>query len=104
MLIDFIDRIKEFCYRELGWEDRCICGGKIKTHSWYWGNDNLSYVVYCEKCNHLIEIMNKYPDKINLIGKTEMDKDLLIGNLRENGVKIFDLDEEERRKNNEKQT
>ena len=40
-------------------------------------------------------------DKLNNIkhlGQTEMDKDLLLGNLREEGIKIFNLDEEKRRK------
>jgi len=36
-------------------------------------------------------------DKIKHLGQTEMDKDLLIGNMREEGLKILDLDEEKRR-------
>jgi hypothetical protein len=39
-------------------------------------------------------------DKIKHLGQTEMDKDLLIGNMREEGLKILDLDEEKRRKEN----
>ena len=37
-------------------------------------------------------------EKIQHLGQTEMDKGLITGNLRENGIKIFDLDEEKRRK------
>jgi len=40
-------------------------------------------------------------NNIKHLGQTEMDKDLLIGNLREEKIKIFDLDEEKRRKENE---
>jgi len=39
-------------------------------------------------------------DKIKYLGETEMDKDLLTGNLREKGFKILNPDEEERRKKN----
>jgi len=37
-------------------------------------------------------------NNIKHLGQTEMDKDLLLGNLREEGIKIFNLDEEKRRK------
>jgi len=40
-------------------------------------------------------------NNIKHLGQTEMEKDLLIGNLREEKIKIFDLDEEKRRKENE---
>jgi len=40
-------------------------------------------------------------DKIQHLGQTEMDKGLITGNLREKGIKIIDLDEEKRRKENE---
>ena len=40
-------------------------------------------------------------EKIQHLGQTEMDKGLITGNLRENGIKIIDLDEEKRRKENE---
>jgi len=40
-------------------------------------------------------------NNIKHLGQTEMDKDLLLGNLREEGIKIFNLDEEKRRKENE---
>ena len=40
-------------------------------------------------------------NNIKHLGQTEMEKDLLIGNLREEGLKILDLDEEKRRKQNE---
>ena len=39
-------------------------------------------------------------NNIKHLGQTEMDKGLITGNLRENGIKIFDLDEEKRRKQN----
>lgn len=39
-------------------------------------------------------------DKIKHLGQTEMDKGLITGNLREEGLKILDLDEEKRRKEN----
>ena len=41
-------------------------------------------------------------NNIKHLGQTEMDKDLLLGNIREEGIKIFDLEEEKRRKENEK--
>jgi len=40
-------------------------------------------------------------EKIQHLGQTEMDKGLITGNLREEGLKILDLDEEKRRKENE---
>ena len=40
-------------------------------------------------------------DKIKHLGQTEMDKGLITGNLRENGINILDLDEVIRRKENE---
>jgi len=49
-----------------------------------------------------LEIMNKKKDKIKFLGITEKDKDLLTGEFREEGYKILNLDEiERRRKNNE---
>ena len=44
------------------------------------------------------EIVNKKKKTPKHIGQTEMDKDLLVGNLRENGHKILDIDELNRRK------
>ena len=41
-------------------------------------------------------------EKIQHLGQTEMDKGLITGNLREEGLKILDLDEEKRRKQNGK--
>jgi len=41
-------------------------------------------------------------EKIQHLGQTEMDKGLITGNLREEGLKILDLEEEKRRKENEK--
>jgi hypothetical protein len=40
-------------------------------------------------------------DKIKHLGTTEMDKDLLCGNLREEGLRILDLNEIKRRKEND---
>ena len=40
-------------------------------------------------------------EKIKHLGQTEMDKGLIVGNLREEGIKILDLDEEKRRKEDE---
>jgi len=40
-------------------------------------------------------------DKIQYLGQSEQDKGLITGNLREKGIKIIDLDEEKRRKENE---
>ena len=40
-------------------------------------------------------------NNIKHLGQTEMDKGLITGNLREEGLKILDLDEEKRRKENE---
>jgi len=37
-------------------------------------------------------------NKIKHVGQTELDKDMIVGNLRENGLKILNLDEEKRRK------
>jgi hypothetical protein len=41
-------------------------------------------------------------EKIQHLGQTEKDIDLLSGNLRENGLKVFNIKEIERRNNNEK--
>jgi len=46
------------------------------------------------------EILKKYPDKVKELGTTDMDVDLLTGNLRENGKKVLNLKEEDRRKEN----
>lgn len=45
------------------------------------------------------EIKKLYPEKFKFIGITDQDIDMLSGNLRENGFKIKNLKEEERRKN-----
>jgi hypothetical protein len=42
------------------------------------------------------EVLSRKQNQIKFLGVTDQDKDLLIGNLRENGVKIMDLDEIER--------
>jgi len=41
-------------------------------------------------------------EKIKHLGQTEKDIDLLSGDLRENGLKVFNIKEIERKKNNEK--
>ena len=41
-------------------------------------------------------------NNIKHLGQTEMDKDLWLGNMREKGIKIYNPDEEKRRKENEK--
>jgi len=45
------------------------------------------------------EILGKKPEKFTYIGETDKDIDLLTGDLRENGLKILNLKEIERRKN-----
>jgi len=48
----------------------------------------------------LFEIAKKYNIKIDGIGETDQDAGLLTGNLRENGKKVLNLNEEmEKRKN-----
>jgi len=46
------------------------------------------------------EILKKYPNEIKELGTTDMGVDLLTGNLRENGKKVLNLKEEDRRKEN----
>jgi SpoVK/Ycf46/Vps4 family AAA+-type ATPase len=50
------------------------------------------------------EVRNKNPDKFVYVGNTEKDIDLLTGDLRENGLKIFNMNEIERRNKNENQS
>lgn len=47
------------------------------------------------------EIMKKHnkQDTMRHLGKTELDKDLLLGNLREEGIKITTIEELKRRGN-----
>ncbi len=45
-------------------------------------------------------VCKKHPEMFDHLGDTKLDKDLMLGNCRENGLKIFDLDEAVRRKNN----
>jgi len=49
------------------------------------------------------EVMKKRKDKIQFLGTTDKDIDLLTGELRERGLKIYNSKEEERKrkKNNE---
>ena len=44
------------------------------------------------------EVLKKKRNKIKYIGSTNMDIDLLTGNLREKGLKIRNMNEENRRK------
>lgn len=46
------------------------------------------------------EIRKQYPDKFQFLGKTDKDKDLLCGDLRENGIRVINPDEEKRRNEN----
>ena len=46
----------------------------------------------------LEEIAKKYSDKVKFLGETEKDLDLLCGDMRENGYKILNMKEIERRK------
>ena len=48
----------------------------------------------------LIEIMEKKKGKIKYLGSSDKDSDLLTGELRERGIKVFNPREEERRRNN----
>lgn len=43
------------------------------------------------------EVMKKKAEKFKLLGQTEQDLDLMTGNLREQGVKIFNIHENERK-------
>lgn len=42
------------------------------------------------------EILKKKKEKFKLLGTTNQDKSLMVGNLREEGFKILDLDEMKR--------
>lgn len=50
------------------------------------------------------EMRNKYPDRFKHIGNTSQDADLITGNLRENGHKVLNLNELQRRKENDDKT
>lgn len=45
-----------------------------------------------------LEVSKRHPDWITIIGKTEMDADMLAGNLREEGKKVLNLNELKRQK------
>jgi hypothetical protein len=45
------------------------------------------------------EILKKKPERFTYIGDSEQDLDMIGGNLRENGLKILNIKEIERRKN-----
>lgn len=55
-----------------------------------------------ESCQEEFEIILKQkPDKFTYIGNTTSDVDMITGNLREKGLKILNLKEIERRKQND---
>ena len=45
------------------------------------------------------EIYKRSPKKFRLLGATDQDIDMITGNLREQGKKVINLHEEDRRKN-----
>lgn len=45
------------------------------------------------------EVIKRHPEKFGYLGATEMDKDLLGGNLRESGLKIINLSEINKKSN-----
>ena len=47
------------------------------------------------------EVMKKYPEKFKSLGGTNKDVDLVAGDLREEGLKILNLKELDRRKKDE---
>jgi len=47
-------------------------------------------------------ILKKYPKKFEFLGATKKDVDMLTGNLREKGLKIFNLKEIDRKKRRRK--
>ena len=49
----------------------------------------------------LEEVSRKYTDKIKFIGTTDMDADMMTGNMRENGYKVLNLEEIKRRNNDQ---
>jgi len=49
----------------------------------------------------LEEIAKKYPDKVKFLGESNLDVDMITGNLRENGYKILNMKEIERRNNDQ---
>lgn len=48
-----------------------------------------------------VEVAKRHPTWVTILGNTEMDASLLAGNLREEGLKVLNLNEIER-KNGEK--
>ena len=51
--------------------------------------------------DEVIELLIKKGKKPEYLGQTEDDIDMITGNLRESGVKVRNLNEEERRKNHD---
>ena len=47
--------------------------------------------------DELMEIMRKNPKKFHMLGVTDMDLDMICGNLREKGLKVFNIKEAERK-------
>jgi len=52
MVLDkLIENIKYFCYHKLQWRKKCVCGGKIRTHTvGYQDDSNFSYYIECGSC------------------------------------------------------
>jgi hypothetical protein len=48
ILLHPINSLKEYCYRELRWKNRCICGGKIKGYL----TGIESWMVECNRCKY----------------------------------------------------
>lgn len=47
------------------------------------------------------EVRKQFPEKFKYMGTTNKDKDIITGDLREEGFKVTNLDEEIRKKKNE---
>lgn len=48
-----------------------------------------------------VEVSKRHPEWVTIIGSTDYDADMLTGNLRERGMKILNLNELKRRKENQ---
>lgn len=51
----------------------------------------------------LEEVMMKHKDEVKFLGQTDQDIDMVVGNMRESGIKVLNLKEIERRKKNEQE-
>lgn len=50
----------------------------------------------------LQEVARRHPEWVTFLGNTKADAAMMTGNLREKGVKVLNLNEEAKRKKNEK--